>query len=55
MQVGIGKRQNNQSIVTEENAMTTESAAKLNLVESSIVEKIRMPYFPSAGCAHPPT
>jgi hypothetical protein len=36
MQVGIGKRQNNQSIVTEENAMTTESAAKLDLFESVI-------------------
>jgi hypothetical protein len=33
MQVGIGKRQNNHSIVAEDNAMTTESTATLNLSE----------------------
>jgi hypothetical protein len=35
-QVGIGWRQSNQSIVTEDNAMADESAAKLNLFESVI-------------------
>jgi hypothetical protein len=40
MQVGIGKRQSNQSIVTEDNAMTNESAAKSNLFESVILISI---------------
>jgi hypothetical protein len=38
-QVGIGKRQSSQSsqsIVTEDNVMTKESAAKSNLFESVI-------------------
>jgi hypothetical protein len=36
VQVGIGKRQSNQTIVTEENVMTNENAAKSNLFESVI-------------------
>jgi hypothetical protein len=35
-QVGIGKRQNNQSIVIEDNEMAAESAAKFNCFESVI-------------------
>jgi hypothetical protein len=36
MQVGIGKRQSNQSMVREDSDMTNESGAKSNLFESVI-------------------
>jgi hypothetical protein len=36
MQVGIGNRQSNQSMVAEDSEMTNESRAKSNLFESVI-------------------
>jgi len=36
MHVGIGKRQSSQSIVVEDNVITTKRAAKLNLFDSVI-------------------